>query len=421
MYATEDMSSYKKLSSNDNDDADKRISRYDRVFAEFLSNMHGRDFSDDINNISSIQEKLKHMKEESQLKYLSDLMHPEKAMHAKIPSNVPFPSSSFKMHNTATISTNASGNFVFTLNPFALSSGATIYSGMSVNNDVSLSGSAANPLFVGTYIGSAIPDIYSEYRLVSCACTVITRSSTLNVSGTLSGSIIIDPLLGYVPPTIANATPANYAQFSTIDDAYYNQIVKASEGLRMLYFPIDTSYETYQAIGGQSNPVPKGAFNFICYGQGLQPNFAGIRIDLYLNFEGIANAQNTQFIPRSMGSACDPDVKNKAIQETQKNSVSSLADYVAPMIEARQNDVEMPAISKKTNGTLSFLKDTLGTIGDIFATAASDAFQSVPGISGLSSGVKQLSKSIMLPNSMLGNKTKSTGQSLMATLFGIGR
>lgn len=293
----------------------KYIRGYDAVFTDYLNDVHAGSFSDDIEAIQGLSTKLKHLKKETSGKYVEDLMYPEKAMHAKIPNSIPFPTSSFKTHNTTTITPNALGNFMFTYNPYYLTGlGESTF---MLNVEAGLTGGSTSGPYTAIAIGQQIPAIYNEYRLVSASIVVSPKNSMLNMQGTLSAGCIIDS--NSVP--VANATTSSYfnqySNFTYTDDSYFNQIVPAKDGLRGLYFPLDVTYEQFLPIGQM-----KPGFTFLCYGQGLQASTPCIRVDFYCNWEATPQPAYLQFIPRSMPGFCSSDDKSKAVEQAQKNAVT---------------------------------------------------------------------------------------------------
>lgn len=291
---------------------DGLVKNYDYIFSEYLSKIHKALGGDDgYANLKTLADKLKHIRKEAYSKYVEDLMYPEKAIQAKIPTAVPFPTASFRMHNTTTISTNALGNFALAWNPFYLANSGT--SLFFVNNNVSLDGSANNNNFVAVPVGfNAIPSLYAEYRLVSASIVITCKSSNLNLSGNFSGGIILDPSL------LTALSMQVFGNFLNVDDSYYNQVVLANEGLRMLYFPSDPTSEQFQQIN-----AAKLGFIFCAYGQSLQPSAACVRVDFYANFEATPLADLMQYIPRSMPNYCNEEQRYKAVKELQKNVVQT--------------------------------------------------------------------------------------------------
>lgn len=173
MYVNNDISGLRRLRTG----PDKLVKEYDSVFNDYLDRIHNTlGGKDGYGYLSTLAEKLRHIKKEAQKKYLDDLMYPEKAINAKIPSTVPFPTASFKMHNTTTITTNSLGNFAIVWNPFAL--GNSMASQFYVNTAATLNGAAADNNFGLWSVGfNNIPLIYAEYRLVSASIIITCKSS----------------------------------------------------------------------------------------------------------------------------------------------------------------------------------------------------------------------------------------------------
>lgn len=213
--------------------------------------------------------------------YLNDLLEPETRKGVKIPTDIPIPSCSFQLHDIFITQTNASGNFAVVLNPCFLASTSmqgethdipqeyqsSIYTGKQVilrswassmfrNSNVSLDGVNESENWITRNIGQTIPPVYSKYRLVSAAVHVQYLGDLTEASGIIGGAIVFDedPVIGCdygvkdgdsfwscdITPQIKR-----YSIFQNIRQSAYYQENNCLEGLRMLYFPIDNSYEEF--------------------------------------------------------------------------------------------------------------------------------------------------------------------------------
>jgi len=279
--------------------------------------------------------------------YLSNMLCPEKARGCKIPSQVPVPSCSFQLHNCVTLSTNASGNCAFILNPFFLASEEVLGYDLStigggnffvhkfltslwINNNDSLTGTAADSNWKPVDIGQMLPAVYDQYRLVS-ASVIVKYIGRLDIaSGVIGGAIIYDEndtLGGQVQaksgtnpynPTgagVDSVSPglAKFGNFDLAMDSFYHQENLCIEGSRMLYFPLDNSFEEYVKVCDSSTigdytsgssvvfNLPqdyyKSGFNWFFYSLGAPPSSNCFKVDIYCNFECLPNAKYLNYMP----------------------------------------------------------------------------------------------------------------------------
>ena len=354
--------------------------------------------------------------------YLNNLLYPEKSKNVKIPSPIPVPSCAFQLHNCITLSTNSSGNIGVVFNPFFLSSNAfyekTLSSDISglpdvtgtfnyfttlwVNNNDSLSGSAADNGFRPFNIGQCIPPVYDQYRLVS-ASVVIKYIGRLDItSGVIGGAIVFDEDMhiggGFTETGGANYTTNNpnlakYGNFDLAMDSFYHQENLTLEGIRELYFPIDNSYEEYFKLFNDVLPtytkIPgifsitaeddyyKSGFNFFIYTLGAPSNSACLKLDIYCNYECLPNAAFMNYLPISMTPyPVSPEEKRSAnviiqqkpimkVKEGEKDDYSSTPGIFNKMINKFGGFI--PSFKKMANygliNSIPFFKGGLSLAG----------------------------------------------------------
>jgi hypothetical protein len=117
--------------------------------------------------------------------------------------------------------------------------------------------------------------------------------------------------------TAINIVPnmcAKYSNFDLAMDSFYQQENLCIEGLRMLFFTIDNTYEEYtklfrginaDLIGKTKVHVRtdeeqfKSGFNWMIYVLGAPPSTSCFKIDYYLNFECLPNASFLNYMPIS--------------------------------------------------------------------------------------------------------------------------
>lgn len=347
------------------DDYDKRMLGY---LIE-LHNASGRDIIS-IDKFENVIQALQHVNAENEYDYLNSLLHPENCKGVKIPSPIPVPSCAFQLHNTVTLSTNASGNLVFLFNPFFLYDTNLngrqwdLYDGYAVtnqfassfllcNNDA-LDGRTEVPIgnWTSVNIGQGIPSVYNQYRLVSASVVVRYIGRMDITSGVIGGAIIYDESLypclnvtneSNVPIKILNigAIP-KYGNFDLAMDSFYFQETNCVNGLREIYFPLDNTYEEYNKLvnsenqltlepsGVQTNRrtfsnIGKNGFQQMVYVLGAPPSSSCFKVDIFCNFETLPNASFLNYMPISLSpKSISPEVKKQSISIVQNQPITDL-------------------------------------------------------------------------------------------------
>ena len=357
------------------DDFDKKMLSY---LGRLYKGMTGEKM--DFDTIKSSIDALQQYNTASEYKYLDNLLHPEKQKGIKIPSPIPVPSCSFQLHNSITLSTNNYGNLAIVFNPFFLynTSGLgtvpiTGGSGTSsdfvnltpmfltsffVNNNTALDGhtpSDNTTQWTPVNIGQGIPNVYDQYRLVSGSIVIKYIGRLDSTSGVIGGAIVFDEErnIGYwgkaeredhTTSTIYSAGNwiKKYGNFDLAMDSFYHQENLCLEGMRELYFPIDNTFEEYMKLLKtdymESKYVEensayniqlfadqdyyKSGFNQMIYVLGAPASQACFKVDVYLNFECLPNAEFLNYMPITPNNVCiDPYYKKQAIAETQKRAL----------------------------------------------------------------------------------------------------
>ena len=340
-------------------------------------------------------------KTQKELDYLNNMLYPEKCKGVKIPSMTAIPSCAFQFHSTINLTTNSSGNLVLVCNPYYLcdkssfpfdvgfpmfeipdvpdppsfpnmkamsTSSLWLYNGNNLTGNSKIT-SAEGPFeFNGINIGQDIPPLYDQYRLVSAALTIRYIGKMDNASGVIGGSIVFDDL-GFISCN-ANADPSDpaiedmpswdfpplskYTDFNLIKDAYYHHENLSIEGMKLLYFPIDNSYDEFVKINDLSHAkfkkVPhdgiepgtgidtynlfrtyidkdyyKSGFNWVVYTSGAPANSTCFKLDLYCNFECLPNSSYLSYMPISLNNYSISTQERKQQQLLiQKNPILKL-------------------------------------------------------------------------------------------------
>lgn len=251
--------------------------------------------------------------------YLVGLVHPDiavqKGIPVKLPSDVPIPTASIGYHVQQQYSTSTLGTFLLSWRPCLLLTDGNINqivgpggqaSQLTYNNDPTLTGLTSNGfnLFKATGVYPTIS--IQRYRMVSAILKVSYNGSVLNQSGTMLGCATFDPFAIMAAGAFTNQVDTlvdRYANFSLIQNGLWNQsinITKDSEGLECLYVPTDPDDFTFQRAGtyyGSTitsnvliSPDAEGAhIQYIVAGRNLPASASSIIVDLYYNFEVIAD------------------------------------------------------------------------------------------------------------------------------------
>ena len=365
-----------KDKDNKEDEVVKLIDNYDMNMLNYLGRLYEAlngekmDFAKIKNAVDALQQ----FNVKQEYNYLNNLLHPEKCKAVKVPSPIPVPSCSFQLHNCVTLTTNASGNLAAVFNPFFLSStnaltqktfGAettdeftftpSYLSTLWYNADETLNGSDSNDHWIPVNIGQVIPPVYDQYRLVS-ASIVVKYIGRLDIaSGVIGGAIIFDenPVIGsgYVIQDASSTTfsinpgVSKYGNFDLAMDSFYHQENLCLEGLRMLYFPVDNSYEEYtrtidgthvnlsrtpestQLIFSADQDYYKSGFNWMIYVLGAPASSTCFKVDIYCNYECLPNASFLNYLPLTMSPVgVSSDEKRRANMIVQKKPVMKLSE-----------------------------------------------------------------------------------------------
>lgn len=357
----------------------------------------------DFDSLKNAVDSLSEFNKMQEYDYLHNLLVPEKCKGVKIPSAIPVPSCAFQMHNSVTLTTNETGFVCAMFNPYFLATNnpsfvhipsgsvpnpsggevgypetdltANYFSTLWVNNDVDLNGNSSNDGFIPMNIGQCIPPVYDQYRLVSASLVVRYIGRLDNASGLICGAVIFDEnqyiggQTGAADGTsigvLNNPELAKYGNFELARDSFYHQEYMSVEGLRMLYFPVDNSFEEYvktfdMNLGNYSlNPAYgniwgngtltcqqdyyKAGFNFFLYSINAPPSTACFKVDIYCNYECLPNASFLNYLPLSMNA--------KGISSKEKQKANMIVQQ-KPVMKANEIDNKfqpgiMPSIWSK--------------------------------------------------------------------------
>jgi len=322
---------------------DQIVNNYDARLMQYIVNLHNalRDDKISVSKFQSAMEALRYYQDEYELEYLNALIHPESARGSKIPSQIPVPSTSFQLHNTVQFTPNSNGNAAIYFNPCYLNTNTgTARTTLYLNQHSSLTGSATNDNFNSLDIGLNIPGIYNSYRVVSASLVIRYVGRLDIVQGMIGGAVFFDPNLhaGSTTAGTKDTTLAQYGDFNFAMDSFYTQENYTLNGVRILYFPLDNSYEEYTNLGTEQ----KG-FGMFAYILGGVPG-GNYKLDIYVNYECLPNPSFLNYMPVS---SCTKGMgtKSQAIAAAQQTAVTDA-------------DADKP--KKQNNGFWNWLKENVG-------------------------------------------------------------
>ena len=372
-----------------NNELEKILNKYDKNFLSYIARLYEAIYGEklDFTKLKSTIDALAKFNEKQEFNYLNNLLYPEKCIGCKIPSALPVPSCSFQLHNSIALKTNANGCLALHFNPFFLFSNvldnqknvyfntnelqggweteSKRYSSLFVGSGPSLNGHQTYEDWNCIDIGQMIPPVYNQYRLVS-ASIVVKYVGRLDIaSGVIGGAIVFDETNEIGARLTVKETEGNhtytynnrpkylwkYGNFNLAQDAFYWHENQCIEGIRLLYFPIDNSYEEYLRLMGTDKvkvsytgsgpltqsevPIISTDGEFLRNGLGMfvytlnaPPNSTCFKVDIFCNFECLPDNKFLNYMPVSVcPDIVTPIEKKLAIEEVQREPVTkAIAD-----------------------------------------------------------------------------------------------
>ena len=370
-----------------NTELDKILDEYDKNFLSYIARLYEAINGEkiDFSKLKSVVDLLAKFNERQEYNYLSNLLHPEKCIGCKIPSPLPIPSCSFQLHNSVALKTNQHGCLAMYFNPFFLCKeskdsyqnvyfnynelqdstvGSTMEfcSSLFYNNESNLNGHQPVREWRCVNVGQTIPAVYNQYRLVS-ASIVVKYVGRLDIaSGAIGGAVLFDETNDIGARVIVRQISGmsdqeykyynqpvflqKYGNFNLAQDAFYWHENQAIEGIRMLYFPLDNSYEEYLKLDGPESmkviyngPGPKdqpevpmicmdentrNGFGFFIYTLNAPPNSTCFKVDIYCNFECLPDSKFMNYMPVSLCTEkLNQNEKKLALDEVKKNLITT--------------------------------------------------------------------------------------------------
>ena len=371
-----------------NKELDKILDKYDKNFLSYIARLYEAINGEkiDFSKLKSSVELLSKFNEKQEFNYLNDLLYPEKCIGCKIPSPLPIPSCSFQLHNSVALKTNQHGCLAIYFNPFFLckesndwvqnvyynynelqggdiASKMEFCSSLFYDNESSLNGHQYVNEWKCVNMGQTIPAVYNQYRLVS-ASIVVKYVGRLDIaSGVIGGAVLFDETndvgsrvivreRAQVEPVLQEYKYYNrpvflqkYGNFNLAQDAFYWHENQAIEGIRMLYFPLDNSYEEYLRLDGSESmrvvyngPGPRvqsevpnvymdentrNGFGFFIYTLNAPPNSTCFKVDIYCNFECLPDSRFMNYMPVSLcKKKLDQNEKKMVLNIVKENLIT---------------------------------------------------------------------------------------------------
>lgn len=217
--------------------------------------------------------------------YRLSLMEPSIHTGQRIPSEFPQASATASLRFNFNITPNASGRFLYIVDPFRRDSNvynASTLDGLSVSGAATVRASAVSATFI------------DMFRIVSCELKATYTGQLQTLAGYLTGA------------TASNYSGTNqniFFNFENIENSQNKLSVSPLNGIRLLYVPNDPSMIDYftpaSYDAGTSPAVNK--YLMIIYGEGL-PATSCIRIDYSLNIEYLSRLDIREYIPHYMSN-----------------------------------------------------------------------------------------------------------------------
>ena len=353
----------------------------------FLKKLLDRDKLN-LNSIKHAIDDLNYNKYKLKLDYLEDLLYPEKNKRVRIPSKIPVPTCTYNLTSRITLSPNPEGNLIIFINPYFLTTSkmdgrrydytmealnthrvyirnlfTKDYTGVCFSNNVGINGKDHLSALFAKDIGMKIEDFYESYRLVSGSVTARYVNTVLDARGTIGGAIIMDKsneitckyYIGADTTMHEEYNPDNsfstsdmpfffkYGNFDNIRHSIYSRENYILDGIRLLYFPVDNSYEEFIPIYNGKGTEPKQirkdvtikptmeinngnfvktGFNWVIYTQNAPFEDNSICLDFCLNFECIPKQEYLDFLPVDVcSSALSLQDKNEIFEIVRNNAI----------------------------------------------------------------------------------------------------
>ena len=329
-------------------------------------------------------------------KYLDYLLNPNIYKYVKIPNNFPLSTVTFQLHNIVKTKTNKKGNIGILFNPFFLytdslynnttvsnntnfyNNNGTYYNFNYINNNkdknwdnfytilylstLSINNSDSSDELYNIYwypynINQNVK-YFSSYRLVSSEIVVKYIGPEIESSGSFYGCVLNNDnnyINGFIANIIQNDgnISVNYNEYVNLHNIEYNKLnivynsyyykqIKCNEGIKLIYYPIDNTFEEfikplnindlyyyynrnddirYSLLCKQNY---KNNFNFLIIGNDLpfNDNKEYIQIEIICNFECFTKTEYLNYMPNNLNNInLNINEKNDIINLINKNNI----------------------------------------------------------------------------------------------------
>lgn len=336
-------------------------------------------------NLEELKRKMENISEYynyNMYEYLNALLDPIKNKGGKVPSKIPVPTCSFQLHNSMNFGPGTNGLDLFAINPWFLASDAIhnikvklddgeyylvdsagLYFFNANANVLDGTKTVYNMNYSASFV-QTIPDVYAQYRLVSACIEIKYIGELERAEGIIGGGIsflktdkagvrFAATQSGEGSWGSKNPDYGIYGNFEIIRDCFYNAENSCLEGLRMLYFPLDNSFNEFKQVFSNKNQItrvktvvtPEGNFNTLnisndCFRPGFSwivylmkaPVNAGnnFKLDYYFNFECIPKAEFLNYMPITLDARprLTDELRKKFIEEVKEKAITKLYNKI---------------------------------------------------------------------------------------------
>jgi hypothetical protein len=274
-------------------------------------------------------------------KYICDLLDPWNAQDARLPAAINIFSNCAKVKSDFQLTCNASGNLFIYFDPDYCASATSGLTAFFFCNQTGLNGQTVQTGAVYNTGGTAsvpIPPATTvlKYRLVSAAIKVTSKTSALNVVGTVFACFDYGD---YVPTATTTATTVStttqeYTNFSNILNGNGGKKFdigigkELSSSIFLTWYPVDPSSAIFVDAGDflidSGSDEAGGDPKFVLGFQGF-PASSTMDVQIIWNIEYLANPQAKAWI--GMGGQGPPKVKALSAEEKlQDNTDKQITD-----------------------------------------------------------------------------------------------
>lgn len=243
-------------------------------------------YSHDENDESELINELRSFRTNMKDQYMRSILNPE-AHVSKVPSLIPADSATATLKHPGQFAPNANGFFLMVIDPFQ--STGFLY------NDSTVNGTGAGVLTSISFPQDV--NIVDQWRLVSSGIILKYYGNFNNLSGYfLTGTT----------SNITAATQTTMLTFSNIETLQNKQILRCSDGVKLIFSPADNKAQEYYSqttYSGGTHPC-KWQYLMVIAGIGF-PNTTCIRYDYFRNIEYMATPYYKLYIPHTTEPPCN--------------------------------------------------------------------------------------------------------------------